>query len=274
MANLFRLQQIGARHPRVKQYLGLKSNSRPNPERLVAIEGIWALRKAFAARAPFEALFVCPELIYSPEATEQVQDCLAAGRSCIAVSERVMKRMVDRDKPDGVAAIVRLPVTTLDDIRIGKKARVVILDALELPGNLGAIIRSADATGSTAVIITGKCTGLAHPKVMHGSMGSVFSVKTAEAEATEVLSRLRNNGFCIFTASTRGSRNYRSMHYTDRCALVLGSERFGISSAWRENEDASVKIPMLGASDSLNVGHAAVLLMYEALHAQEPHYFD
>lgn len=273
MIELPELQQIGAHHPKVKEYLGLKNNTKPNPGKLVAIEGIWALGKARDAKARYELLFVCPELIYSNESTQLVKDYLAAGIEGVIVSQKVMERMVDRDKPDGLAALVQLPVTTLTDIKLDKKARVIILDALEIPGNVGTIIRSADGSGTAAVILTNKRTRLTHPKVIHGSMGSIFSAKTVVAETPEVIEWLRQNHFNIFTVSTRGNRNYRSANYTDRCALVLGSERFGISKEWHKNEDVGVRIPMLGISDSLNVGHAAALLMYEALHSQEPQVF-
>ncbi len=182
--------------------------------------------------------------------------------------------MVDRDKPDGLAALVQLPIVALGDIKLDKKARVVILDALEIPGNVGTIIRSVDGAGVTAVILTNKRTRLTHPKVVHGSMGSIFSVKTIVADVPEVLAWLRSNDFTIFTATTRGSRSYRGLDYTDRCALVMGSERFGISKEWHDSEDVGVKIPMLGVSDSLNVGHATVLLLYEALYSQEPGLFE
>src|SRR6266851_4030801 len=143
MIELPELQQIGIHHPKVKEYLGLKNNTKPNPGKLVAIEGIWALSKADQAKAIFELLFVCPELIYSNESSQLVKDCLASGTECVTVSQKVMERMVDRDKPDGLAALVQLPIMTLADIALNKKVRVIILDALEIPGNVGTIIRSA-----------------------------------------------------------------------------------------------------------------------------------
>ncbi|HSX31540.1 MAG TPA: RNA methyltransferase [Candidatus Saccharimonadales bacterium] len=273
MIELPDLQQIGLHHPKVKEYLQLKNNTRANPGKLVAIEGIWALSKAAAAHAPFELLFVCPELIFSPESTKLIQDNLANKTPCVTVSEKVMARMVDRDKPDGLAALVALPQMELDSIDLPNKACVVILDALEIPGNVGTIIRTADATGITAVILTNKRTRLTHPKVVHGSMGSIFTVPTVVAEVPEVLAWLRKHHFTIFTASTRGSKGYRTVDYTDRCALVMGSERFGIAKDWHAAEDVGVQIPMLGVSDSLNVGHATALLMYEALHSQQPELF-
>jgi len=273
MLELSDLQQIGIHHPKVKEYVQLKNNTKPNPTKLVAIEGIWALGKAQASGAPFEVLFVCPELIFSPESTKLVQDCLAARTPCFTVSEKVLERMVDRDKPDGLAALVQLPIATLDDITLDKQARVVVLDALEIPGNVGTIIRSADATGTAAVILTNKRVRVTHPKVVHGSMGSIFTVKTIVAEVPEVLAWLRKHDFKIITASTRGTISYRDADYTDRAAIVMGSERFGIAREWHEAEDVGVKIPMLGVSDSLNVGHATVLLLYEALHSQNPTLF-
>jgi TrmH family RNA methyltransferase len=273
MNSLSTLQPIGAQHPLIKQYLGIKNNTKPNPGKLVAIEGIWALGKAKGAAAPFEALFVVPEMIFSPESTAMVTGCLEAGVPCYQVSGKVMERMVDRDKPDGLAALVGLPTVTLDAIALPAKARVIVLDGLEIPGNVGTIIRSADGTGCTAVILTNKRTRLTHPKVVHGSMGSIFAVPTVVGEVDEVAEWLRANNFTIFTASTRGTRSYRGADYTDRCAIIMGSERFGISKEWHALEDVGIAIPMCGVSDSLNVGHATVLLMYEALYSQQPELF-
>src|SRR6266571_5293813 len=134
MIELTQLQQVGAQHYRVKQYLGLKNNTKPNPGKIVAIEGIWALSKALAADALFELVFVSPELVYSPESEKLIKDRVLAGVECLAVSQRVMERMVDRDKPDGLAALVRLPVAALEGIKLSKKCRVVVLDGLEIPG--------------------------------------------------------------------------------------------------------------------------------------------
>lgn len=268
------LRHVGPQGPEVREYLRLKKKPHASLGQQVAVEGIWALEKAVAGAVPFDVLFVCPELIYSAESAEFVRDRVAAGVPSVAVSPRVMERLADRDRPDSLAALVRPPKSTLSDIQLGTTARVVVLDGLELPGNVGTTIRSADSAGATAVVVTKERTHLTHPRVIHGSMGSVFVVKTVVAEVAETVAWLRAHGFTIVTASTRGTQGYRRFDYGDRCAIVLGSERFGISPEWHANEDASVRIPVVGVSDSINVGHAAALLMYEALHAHEPQLFE
>src|SRR5439155_4705427 len=140
----------------------------------VALEGLWSLRHAIAAGIPIEVLFVCEALLRGGESNAVVDAAAADGATVLSVSERVLHRLVDRDGPDGLAAIARLPRRTLDDIAVRPSTRIVIADHMELAGNVGTIIRCADGAGAAAVLLTDRQVRLTHPLVMKASMATLF----------------------------------------------------------------------------------------------------
>ncbi len=267
------LTPVGAQNPRVKQYLSIKKNTRSNPENLVCLEGLWEISTALDAGLALRAFFVCPELLRGDAGKTMAQRVVASSVPSYAASPAVMQRLVDREGTDGLAAMAQLRRWGWDDIPLGKQNRIVVLDGLEITGNVGTIIRCADGTGTDAVVITNRRTRLAHPKVIHSSMGSLFTMPVIEAEVAEAVGWLRSHGFRILTTDTDAPVGYREADYQGRVALVMGSEKYGIVRAWHDAEDVSVAIPMSGRMDSLNVGNAAVLMLYEAFFQQEPERF-
>jgi TrmH family RNA methyltransferase len=141
----------------------------------------------------------------------------------------------------------------------------VIADSFDLPGNLGTIIRCADGAGAAGVVVTDRRIRLTHPLVLKASMGTVFSLPVVDADRDAALGWLRTRHFRIMAAEPDAPITYRDVDYRGRIAIVVGSERHGLAAFWREAADVAVSIPMLGVADSLNVGHAAALLLYEAL---------
>ena len=197
-----------------------------------------------------------------------VEQLRAAGTVALQVSERVLRRMVDRDGPDGLAALALLPSRRLDDIPMTPTARVVVADRFELAGNLGTVIRCADGAGAAGVVITERRLRLTHPLVVKASTGTVFSMPIVDTSRAEALGWLQENGFRVIAADPASRLSYRDADYRGRVAIILGSERYGLGSFWGDAADARVSIPMLGMADSLNVGHAAAVLLYEALHGR------
>lgn len=256
------MPHAGMDHPRTKQYLKVKNNRGPTTG-LVALEGLWALQKAVDAGAAVEVVFVCRSLLKGDDAWPLVD---RSGALVLDVSERVLGRLVDRDGPDGLAALVRLSSRRLSDIDIGPTTRIVVADRLELAGNLGTLIRCADGAGATALVLTDRRVRLSHPLVVRASMGTVFSMTIIAADREDAIEHLRANGVRTIAADPASTTSYRDADYRGPVAVVLGSERYGLDPLWRERADAIVSIPMLGVADSLNVGHAAALLLYEALH--------
>jgi len=260
--------RAGIGHPRVRQFLNIKHNRGPNPTGAVALEGLWSLRHAIAAGIPIEVLFVCEALLRGGESNAVIDAAAADGATILSVSERVLHRLVDRDGPDGLAAIARLPRRTLDDIAVRPSTRIVIADHMELAGNVGTIIRCADGAGAAAVLLTERQVRLTHPLVMKASMATLFSLPVIDASRNDALGWIRRHRIRIVAADPAAASSYREANYRGPIALVLGSERYGLAPFWRDAADTVVSIPMLGVADSLNVGHAAALVLYEALHQQ------
>ncbi len=272
--NVSQLVPAGIQHPRVKQYLTIKNNTKSNPEHLACLEGLWELSLALNEGLEIRAFFVCPELLRGEAGEHLAQKIIDSGAHSYVVSEKVMSRLTDKDQPDGLAGIVQLRRFTWDDIKLAEHNRVVVLDGLEIPGNVGTIIRCADAVGAHGIILTNRRTRLSHPKLLHSSMGSAFTLPAIEAQIDEASAWLKEHGFKIITTDTDAPLNYRKADYRGRVAIVMGSERYGIMRQWYDAQDFSVSIPMSGKMDSLNVGNAAVLMLYELFYQQEPEKFD
>jgi TrmH family RNA methyltransferase len=226
-------------HPRALQYLAAKRGRGEGGH--VALEGRWAVEAAMAGGIELLAVFVCPAMT----------DHRLPG--AIEVGEKTMRRLVDRDGPDGVAALARLNPRTM----------------IDLPGNLGTIIRCADGAGAGGVIVTDRRIRLSSPVVVKASMGTLFSLPVVETSPDAAIAWLRANRFRLVAADPAAPTSYRDADYRGRVAVVVGSERHGLAPHWRDAADVRVSIPMLGRADSLNVGHAAALLLYEALRRDE-----
>jgi TrmH family RNA methyltransferase len=250
-------------HPRVKQFLNIKHNRGPSPRGAVALEGVWAVRHAMRAGVSVEVLFVCDAMRRGDEVDRIVAELRARGTVVQPVSERVLRRMTERDGPDGVAAVAYMAQRGLADVSVNTRAFVVVADRLELAGNLGTLIRCADGAGASAVIVTDRRVRIAQQLVVKASMATVFTMPVVDVDTATAVAWLRRHRFSVVAADPSAPMTYRDVPYARRVAVVLGSERHGLSGAWREAADLRVSIPMRGVADSLNVGHAAALLLYE-----------
>jgi TrmH family RNA methyltransferase len=212
-----------------------------------------------------EAFFSSPVLQHDEPCATLIGDLLGMGAPGFEVSERLLRRMVDRDGPDGLAALVRWRPHTLADVQLTPTARLLVADRPEHPGNLGTMIRCADGSGARAVVVSGAFR-LARHQVLKASMGALFTTPVVSCEPQRAIRWLKGRNVRIVAADPRGSRSYRAADYHPPVAVVVGNERSGLSSVWLEAADERVSIPMLGAADSLNVAIAAGLVLYEAMH--------
>ncbi len=263
------LVPAGLHHPSIQQYLAVKDNTRILPESLACLEGAWALTRAFRAHLNIKAFFVCHELLRGESSRELAENMMLASEHSYVVSEKVMRKLADWEGPDGLAALVELHRFSWDDIPLRQHNRLVVLDGVELPGNIGTIIRCADGAGADGIILTSRKKRLSHPKLIHASMGSVFTFPVIIAEVSEAIAWLKRHNFKIITTDTGAPISYREANYQGRAAVVMGNEHHGITQAWYGAQDLSVSIPMHGKADSLNVGNAAVLLLYEVFYQQK-----
>lgn len=236
----------------------------PDEERLFAVQGIWAHQKLSKTEIPIRAFLFCPEMIYSGEAFELIQEFTRRADKVYLVSRKVMEKLSDRDEPDGLLSVGEFPVCGIASREPGEDSVVVVLDGLETPGNIGTIIRTCDGAGVDAVFICNKRARLTNPKLIKGSMGAAFVVPIAEfAGAADCIAWLHARNYTTYLADTRAEISYKNCEFPGRTALVMGSERYGISREWYDHGLQTLSIPMFGVCDSLNVGTAASILLYE-----------
>jgi RNA methyltransferase, TrmH family len=257
----------GLKHPRVREFLTVKRHPATNGiADVVALEGSWMIGQAMAAGMRLEAIFACPELLrQTADGLALASKAVGRGAEGYEVSQRVLARLADRDRPDGIAALGQARRPTLGDIRIDRRTRVVIADGWDLPGNLGTLIRCADGAGASAVLVVEQGFGMGHPLVVRASMGAALTMPVVAVGRRAVRQWLQEHGFRIVAADPAGSRSYRDVDYRGPLAIAVGSERRGLAREWLSTADVIAAIPMLGSCDSLNAAIAAALLMYEVL---------
>lgn len=175
------------------------------------------------------------------------------------------EKVAYRGSTEGIIAEVHSVPRSLEDLRLGERPLVMVLESVEKPGNLGAVLRSADAAGADAVIVCDPLTDIWNPNLIRSSVGAVFSVPVAVCTSADAIAFLKKRGIRIFTAQLQDSEWYYDTDMTGATALVMGTESTGLTQAWRDSADAHIKIPMLGRLDSLNVSVSAAVLLYEGV---------
>jgi TrmH family RNA methyltransferase len=188
-----------------------------------------------------------------------------AGCAVIEADARLIERLAYGERSTGLVLVAETPRRTLSDLRLHSEPLVGVVEAVEKPGNLGAILRSADGAGVSALLVNDPATDIFHPNVIRASLGTVFSVPLAVASTAETVAWLEARGICIVTARVEAATDYTDVDLTKSVAIVLGSEAEGLGDAWSGPEVAAVRVPMLGVADSLNVSATAAILFYEAL---------
>jgi tRNA G18 (ribose-2'-O)-methylase SpoU len=265
------LRQIGLSHPRIRQVESIQKNSAPNPRRLIIAEGLWAHNLLLKYNVPVNCFFWCPEAAYANEAQLRAEQIAGVAESAYQISAKTLQRISERDRPDGLLSLAELPQWTPGDISFNRSGLVMVADGMEIPGNLGTLIRTADACRVDCLVLTNRRTRLTHPKLFRASQGMVLTVPVVEFDQVDdARSWLLGHNFDLFLAATDQAENYRRLEYRNRrVAFVLGAEKYGASKAWSFPGAQRVCIPMLGSGDSLNVSIAAAVLLYEARASQE-----
>ena len=246
-------------NPRVKRLmaLGQKSAERRRSH-LFVVEGRRELSHCIDAGLTIDTLVVCRELC-----GPSVPQCVG---EVMEVSAYVYSKIAYRGDTEGLMAIVRTPERTLESLDLrSKDPLVLVLESVEKPGNLGAVLRSADAAGADAVIVCDPLTDLYNPNIIRSSIGALFTVPCVTASSEQCISWLRAKGMNILTAQLQDSHPYYSTDMTRPTAIVMGTESTGLTPRWREAATAHIRIPMLGQLDSLNVSVSAAILLFEAV---------
>jgi TrmH family RNA methyltransferase len=189
----------------------------------------------------------------------------SSGAEILEVDERVFRKLAFGQRIEGVLGVARTPVAELADLTLPERPLIAVLEGIQKPGNLGAVLRSADATGLSAVILADGGTDLYNPNAIRASLGTIFTVPVAAASAEQTLAWLRQHELLIFATRVDAALSYTEADYRQPAAIVLGSEATGLTAAWSADDVTAIGIPMLGAADSLNVSVAAAVVFYEAL---------
>ena len=181
------------------------------------------------------------------------------------VSIEVYDKIAYRGGTEGIIAEVKVKNLILSDLRLKENPLIVVLESVEKPGNLGAVLRSADAAGADAMIVCDPLTDIYNPNVIRASTGAIFTVPTVACTSAEAIAWLKDKGIRILTAQLQDSSLYYDCDMRPGTAIVMGTESTGLSQEWRRAADAHIRIPMLGAADSLNVSVSASILLFEAV---------
>ncbi len=259
------LQQIGLKHPAADLVRDVRGNRAGIPRRSFVAEGLFEINMVLATNTTVDVFLWCPEAAYSDESAKRARELAERARRSYQVSARTADRLAERPNPDGLICVARLPDWHPGDVALGADALVLVADGMEIPGNLGTLIRTLDACAADCLVLTSKRTRLTHPKVLRSSQGMNMKVPSLEfAETGDAIGWLAGNNFTVYLADTEDSINYRQADFRGRTALVVGSERYGISPPWYREGFQRIGVPMLGSADSLNVAVSASVLLYEA----------
>ncbi len=241
---------------RVKRIIRLQRKaSERHAEGLTVIEGAREVSRAIENGWQPVELWFCPELGGEKP---------GAGK-CFQCSRAVFEKISYREGPDGVLAVGPLVGKTLAELKLSKNPLILVAEGLEKPGNLGALLRTADGAGADAVIICDSATDLNNPNVIRASIGTLFYLPVAEATSEETIAFLKGRGIKIYSAVPDAGTVYTEVDLTDPVAIVVGAEDTGLSGHWKGQADSNIKIPMRGKNDSLNVSVSAAILLYEAV---------
>jgi len=251
-------------NPRVTAAVSLRDRRDRERTGLTLIDGARELRRALDCGVEIVEAFVCEPLLAGPDA-QTVEGCARVlGTTIRPTTEQVLAKVAFGQRSEGLVAVARIPTTELTALALPDDALVVVIDGVEKPGNLGAVLRSADGAGADAAIAASPRTDLFNPNTIRASAGTVFAVPLAAAPAPEVLAWLRARGFRIVTARVDAAASYTDTDLTGQLAIVLGAEADGLTEMWTGADIEPVRLPMLGVADSLNVSVSAAVLLYES----------
>ena len=240
-------------NPKIKELLALEKESRERKARgLFVVEGRREFERAVAAG--FEPVTV---FVREDEAEADTAD--------FVVTRRLYEKIAYRGGTEGIVAVLRTRETSLAQLPLSPVPLILVLESVEKPGNLGAVLRSADAAGVDAVLVCDPLTDLYNPNLVRASLGAVFSVPVVTCTSEAACAWLKAQGIAIQTAQLQDSELYYETDMVRPTALVFGTEDKGLSDFWRERADAHIRIPMAGMMDSLNISVSAAILAFEAV---------
>lgn len=247
-------------NPKIKNLLALEKPRERRKQCLFVIEGKKEIGMALEAGYKIGNLFFCEELI----SRQELEALGASDKLLIPVSKEVFDKIAVRENSGGVLAVAEQKTHRLEEVTLSANPLVLILESVEKPGNLGAILRTADAAGVDAVIICDTQTDFYNPNVIRSSIGCIFTTRTASASSEDTITWLRKRNISIYCTYLKASQPYHLIDFRKPAAIVMGTESTGLSDTWVRASDANIIIPMQGVIDSMNVSTAAAVVVFEA----------
>lgn len=259
-----RLQPVAANHPAARRYAQARRHVLPRSERVTAVQGRWAHERLLAGTGRIATTLWCPG-DRAGDLDEVAAQVVEVAESAYTISERALARLHPGLTAPALLSVVRLPQWRPAQVLVPSARLLLVADGIEYAGNLGTLIRSADACGADGVVLTSVDARLSHPKVFVASRGTALTMPVLEYDDVALAKHdLSSAGFTAYVADPAAAGSYRHTAYADRPAIVVGSEGNGVCDAWRAPDLARVSIPMLGQADSLNVAASAAILLFEA----------
>jgi TrmH family RNA methyltransferase len=251
-------------NPRVKAAVRLRDRRERETTGLTIVDGAREILRALDAGVRVETAFLAENLLRTPDG-HAVAERLRHRPSTIPVTPAVLAKVAFGERSDGIVAIVETPQLELADLIVPEDALIVVLESVEKPGNLGAVLRTADGAGAHAVIAADPRTDLFNPNAIRASLGTIFALPVVAATTEATITWLAGRGIRAVAAIVDGGTDYAAANLRGPLAIVLGSEAAGLSAAWHDPEITPIAIPMHGIADSLNVSIAAAVVLYEAI---------
>ena len=256
-------------NPKIKFIRKLRNRKARDEHSLSILEGFRAVTRAAECGADITECYYSPELFLGGNENELLDKLSEKGVEIFELSPHILQKLAYRDRPEGILAVMKNRSHSLEEFPVAKNGLYIVAESIEKPGNLGSIMRSADAVAATGVIVCEKRTDIYNPNVITASTGALFSVPLAEADTEAAYAFLRENGIKILAATPEAKDIYTDVDLTGGVAIVVGAEQYGLTDFWKDKSDINVTIPMLGFIDSLNVATATTVLMYEAARQRE-----
>lgn len=260
--NFMNLKIESATNLKIKNIVKLRESSRERERQgLFIIEGDREIGLARQGEVEIESLMYCRDYAKRELAGDY--------KNIVEVSKKVFAKISYRENPDGFLAVAKIKELKLEKMRLSANPLIVALEAVEKPGNLGAILRTADASGADAVIINDSKTDLYNPNVIRASQGAVFTVAVIVSSIPQTVKFCQKNNIKILAAAPGAAKEYLEVDYQQGCAIILGAEDKGLSKDWLAAADEKIKIKMRGQIDSLNVSVSAAVILFEALRQRQ-----
>jgi RNA methyltransferase, TrmH family len=247
-------------NPKIKSLLSLEKPRERRKQGLFVVEGIKEIGLALDAGYKIGNLFFCPDVVRP----DDLQSLGTNEKLLIPVAKDVFEKIAIRESTGGVLAVAEQRTHRLEDVKLKTTPLVLVVESVEKPGNLGAILRTADAAGVDAVISCDPQTDFYNPNVIRSSVGCIFTLQTATASSEETIEWLKHNGIQILCTYLDASQPYHLVDYRKPSAIVMGTESTGLSETWIKNSNTNIIIPMQGKIDSMNVSTAAAVVVFEA----------